>query len=347
MTISKTLMLAACGLMMAATSWAGNPDRAGSAGAQHLLINPWARGGGLGNSNMASIGGVEATFHNVAGMAFTRKTEFLFTNVNYLTGSDINLNSFGFSQKLGESSTLGVTVNAMSFGENEITTVDLPDGGIGNFRPTNSVFGLHYAKAFSNSIYGGISVKVVTESIANVNSSGVAFDAGIQYVTGDRDNVHFGIALKNVGAPLKFSGDGLAVDGIVSENGFQSTVDTRVNQYELPSLVNIGFGYDFLLAENHELATSAQFISNSFTRDQFGFGAEYNFKERLMLRAGYQWEDKLGDDEESTNIFTGPAAGITLQIPAGANETVIGVDYSYRATKAIGPVHNIGFHINL
>jgi hypothetical protein len=29
---------------------AGNPDRAGSAGAGHLLINPWARTAGLANS---------------------------------------------------------------------------------------------------------------------------------------------------------------------------------------------------------------------------------------------------------------------------------------------------------
>jgi len=280
-------------------------------------------------------------------MAFTEKTELMFTNATYFQGADISINSFGFSQKVGSTSVIGLTVNAMSFGENEITTVELPDGGIGTFSPNMSVFGLHYANAFSNSIYGGISVKVISENITNVRSSGIAFDAGIQYVTGERDQLHFGITLKNVGAPMKFRGDGLSITATPDGSPFNSTLETRANQYELPSLLNIGFGYDFALAENHEITGAVQFTPNSFTRDQFGFGAEYNFKERLFLRGGYQWEDQLGNEEEQATIFSGPSAGLTLQVPAGANETILGVDYSYRVTNNIGGVHNIGFHIDL
>ena len=43
-----------------------------------------------------------------------------------------NISSFGFSQKL-ENQSLRMSVMSMDFGEIEITTVELPDGGIGTF----------------------------------------------------------------------------------------------------------------------------------------------------------------------------------------------------------------------
>ena len=101
--ISSILSLAAV-MAMPISADAGNIDRAGSAGASQLLINPWARSGGLANSNMASIRGVESVFLNVAGLAFTSRTDLVFTNSNYLVGTDIDINSFSLGQRVGETS---------------------------------------------------------------------------------------------------------------------------------------------------------------------------------------------------------------------------------------------------
>ena len=70
-------------------------------------------------------------------------------------------------------------------------------------------FNLAYAKKFSSSISGGLNLKVVSQSISNVRAQGMAFDAGIRYVTGDQEHIKFAISLKNVGPPMSFSGDGL------------------------------------------------------------------------------------------------------------------------------------------
>jgi hypothetical protein len=329
-------------------TYAGNPDRTGSAGADQLLINPWARASGLANSSMASVKGIESTFLNVAGLAFVRKTEINFTNTNYLVGSDISLNSLGFAQRLGESSVLGISVMYMSFGDIAITTEDLPEGGIGTFSPNFANIGISYAKEFSNSIYGGVTIRVISEAISNVRSQGVSFDAGIRYVTGERDNLRFGIALRNVGPPMRYGGDGLTVTGSIPGTLFSNlTLESRSEKFELPSMVNIGAAYDFLLGEKHELTANLMFTSNSFTRDQFSVGAEYTFNERFVLRGGYQWEDGITNDEERINVFTGPAAGVSVQIPTGANNTIIGLDYSYRATSPFDGVHSIGAHIDL
>ena len=73
---------------------AGNPDRAGSAGASELLINPWARSSGWAGSNMASIRGLEALYLNVAGTAFTTRTEMLFARTDWAKGTDMGIRAF-------------------------------------------------------------------------------------------------------------------------------------------------------------------------------------------------------------------------------------------------------------
>ena len=339
--ILTTALALSCGTI----AIAGNPDRAGSAGAGQLLINPWARSSGLANSSMASITGVEANFLNVAGLAFVERTELIFSNTQYLVGTDIKLNSIGFAQKVGEAGVIGLSVSTMSFGDIPITTADLPEGGIGTFSPNYSNIGISFAKEFSNSIYGGITLRILSESISNVRSQGVSFDAGIRYITGDNDQMKFGIALKNVGPPMRFEGDGLSVTATIPSSGSTLTVNQRSEKYELPSLVNIGFSYDFLLTESSKLTANGQFTSNSFTQDQFAVGAQFSFNDRVLLRGGYQWESGIGSDEDTTTVLTGPGAGLTLQIPTGANGTIIGLDYGYRTTNPFSGIHSIGVHV--
>lgn len=330
------------------TAFAGNPDRAGSAGATQLLINPFARSSGWASANTASIFGIEATYQNVAGLAFIKGTEVTFTRTNWLQGSDVNINAFGLGQKIGESGVIGLTVMTMNFGDIDITTVEQPEGGLGTFSPSYANIGLSFAKEFSNSIYGGITARVISENISNVKSFGFCFDAGIDYVTGEQDNVRFGIALKNVGPPMKYSGDGLSFSGIVPPNEQQMTVEQRSENFELPSLLNIGAAYDFNFSEMHKLTVAGNFTSNSFTKDQYMLGLEYGIKKMVFLRGGFMYEEGIFDDAERTNVYTGPTAGISVDIPFGKEkESAIKVDYSYRSTNPFDGVHSIGASISL
>ncbi len=51
----------------------------------------------------------------------------------------------------------------MNFGDIDITTEDLPEGGIGTFSPKLTTINLGYAKEFSNSIYGGLVPKLLVK----------------------------------------------------------------------------------------------------------------------------------------------------------------------------------------
>ncbi len=329
----------------------GNPDRAGQAGASELLINPWAGSSGWGGANVAGSRGLESIFTNVAGTAFTEGTELIFVHTDYLRGADVNIMNFGFSQRVGEAGALSMSIMSMSFGEIGRTTILNPDpidANIGTFNPSLLNINIAYAKAFSNSIFGGFNIKIISHSIADLSAQGIAIDAGIQYVTGPLENIKFGISLKNVGPTMSFSGDGLSFRGFYSPFARTSpTFQQRVSDFELPAQLSIGGAYDFLFDENR-FTLAAAFVSNSFTKDQFNVGGEFALRSYLMVRAGYTFEDGIFEDAERSTIFTGPSAGLTVQIPLNRETgSVFAVDYSYRDTNPFNGVHSIGARINL
>lgn len=330
------------------TAFAGNEDRTGQAGAGELLIMPFPRSSGWGMSNTATVKGLEGMFLNVAGTAFTRNTEIVFARTEWLKGSDVNISAFGLTQKVGETGVIGISVMSMSFGEVQITTVDLPEGGIGSFKPTFMNIGISYAKSFSNSIYGGIVLRIVSEAIADVRAQGVSIDAGIQYLTGDNENIHFGISLRNIGPPMSFSGDGLSVRGNASTSEIQMTMEQRSAAFELPALLNIGGAYDFLLNDQHTITVAGSFTSNSFYKDIFSAGLEYNFKNYFMLRGGFNYENGMFDKATTTTAYTGPTAGVTIQVPLNKEKgSFFSIDYSYRTSDPFQGTHCIGARVSL
>ena len=341
-------------IMASAVLQAGNPERAGQAGAGQLLINPYARNSGMVGSNSAKVRGLEAQFLNIAGTAFTRKTEVIFNRSRWLDGTGIFINSFGLTQGVGETGTFGVGIVSINAGKIDITTEDQPEGNLGTYTPTFLNLSFSYAKMFSDNIYGGINLKVINEQIPNVAARGIALDAGIQYHTGKYDQIHIGIALRNWGPKMSYKGDGLTRQSKVNYgSNYELTVNNRSGAFELPALVNIGTSYDFYLTKDstgllkkHRLTLNGTFTSNSFTYDNLLFGVEYAWKEMLMFRAGYMYEKNIGTVNSRT-VFVGPAAGLTFEVPFNEKKSTVGLDYSYRLTNPFGGTHTFGLRLNL
>jgi hypothetical protein len=343
-----TVLLSGLLLLPAVTSFAGNKDRSGEAGASELLINPWARSSGWGSVSIANVQGLESMFVNIAGAAFTQGTEVIFSSTQWLKGTNTDVMSFGVTQKVGDAGVIGLNMMSMSFGDIPVRTVDEPESDIGTFSPNFMNIGLSYSKAFSNSIYGGIGIKVVSESIDNLNAQGLAIDAGIQYVTGPMENIRFGITLRNWGTKLSFNGDGIAFRVRPSGQEDNFTLEQRSATYELPSQMNIGFSYDFIWSQ-HTLTLAGAFKSNAFTNDQIVVGAQYKLMDYLMLRGAYTYEEGISNDIESGdryNVDNGLSAGMTVEIPLNKETgTTFAVDYAFRSTTHFDNTHSIGARI--
>ena len=337
-------LLATCLIGMTITANAGNKDRTGQARAAELLINPWAQSTGLFAINTSTVYGMEAMKSTVAGLALDSAMEVGFTHGTYLTGTSISISNFAIAQKIGEIGVLGLNIMSMGFGTIPATDYYNPEG-YGSFSPQFLNFQLAYAKRFSTHISAGFAATFVTEQISNIGASGAAFDGGVQYVTGKKDNFHFGVTLRNIGTNMRFSGTGFAVNGdqVQSTPSFSVTTQYPSEKFEMPTYLNIGAGYDFYLDENHVSATDAKpkhkltamldFQSNSFNNDYLGVGAEYSFLNMLFLRAAYRYENGIGDLTTSTTLYVGFACGATIQKKFGDHGPVISLDYSYRPTQ--------------
>ena len=355
---AKILTVILSGTLFAGNAMAGNHDRAGQAGATELLLNPWARSSGLGGANIAGVRGLEGQFLNVAGTAFTKRTELIFAHTNYLKGSGINVSTFGFAQKVGASGVLGLGFMSMNFGDIDVTTTAMPEGGLGNYPISFMNIGLSYAKGFTDHIFGGLCMKVINQSIPDAKAGGMALDAGIQYVAGKENNAKFGISLRNVGPKMQYRGDGLYTPGTNPNNGAPQTLEQRSEAFELPSQVNIGGAYDYYVGgdtanKTHRLTFAGAFVSNSFTKDEFRLGLEYGFKTFLMLRVGYGYEKGIGNEDDTqdnyrTSAQKGLSAGFTIELPLNREKgSTFGLDYSYRSTMPFDGTHSIGVRMNL
>ena len=353
--IASVLVAAAC------TTYAGNKDRSGQSAAGQLLINPWAASNGWGSAGLANIQGIESMYSNPAGLSFVTKTQLAYTHSIYFAGTGIGINTLGIGQSLNEKGVLGLTVMMMNFGDIEMTSEDQPDGGLGTYSPTVMNLGVTYAKDFADVIRVGATARLINEGSYNTIAIGFALDAGIQYLTGEQNQFRLAVAIKNIGLPMSYSGDGLDIRGTVENGKYIQTLRNRSEAYELPANLSLGVSYDFLIGSLsggssaidasdaiHRITLAGTFVSNAYSNDQYLLGAEYSWKEMFQLRGGYAIESGIWDKETITTLYTGPSMGASFVIPmSNKNETKIAVDYAYRFTVKWGGCHHIGARIIL
>jgi len=374
------------------TAMAGNRDRSGQAGAQHLLIDPWARSAGWSSCGVAETRGLESVFSNIAGLAFAKRTEISYSRTQYLAGSGggININAFGIAQGLtyknketGHKTDLGtiaISVFAMGFGDIFRTTEERPDGDGSIFSPKLNTIGIHYAKSFNKFIHGGISFKIINESISDLHANGIGIDIGVQYLSGPYENFKIGVVLQNLGLPITYRGDGKSVKGVQIGNKYEASFEYKEAAFELPALLTIGLSYDFLIfspefqklnkedkkAEGltrkdaiHRITLAGAFTANAYSRDNFALGIEYGFMRYLQIRAGYliqSFEKRTIDGKDlifanQDSFYLGPSAGVTVGVPLtkkgkGNNQQLL-IDYAYRFTNFWKGSHYIGLKICL
>lgn len=334
---------------MAGRLEAGNPDRQGEAGAYELLMVPYARTAGLHGLNTSLVRGVESLHQNVAGLSRINKTEVIVGHSIYLQGTGININALGLAQRVGKNGVFGFSLMALDFGNIAVTTTDQPEGTGADYSPNFFNLAVAYSHTFENRVSVGVAFRGVSEGISDVTAFGFAIDAGVQYVTGPKDNFRFGIALRNIGSRMAFGGEGLSVERPIPGRGeYTVTYSQRASGFELPSLLNLGASYDIYIGNVNRLSILGNFTANSFSRDQVGGGLEYSLNDMFMLRAGYKYE--LGTEDENTSpIYSGLSAGVSVQVPLSKENknSRFGIDYAYRQTRLWNGTHNLGIRFSI
>ena len=330
------LMVFAAVFLAAINVEAGNPKRRGTAGAQELTIPVGSRGTALGGAVVAYAKGIDALFWNPAGVAGQdASAELMASNMRYI--ADINVNYAAVTGNFRGVGWFGFSVKTLDFGDIPVTTEEAPDGTGATFSPTYLTLGLTYARAMTDRIHFGATVKVVSEKITRESASGVVFDFGLQYSTGPR-GLRLGVALMNIGGNMKFDGADLEAKVPIPGQRVGSQVRplrVPLNSFEVPTTLQLGIAYEVGLGSSNSVTLAGDFMNDNFGLDRYIGSAEFNYNNFLFLRGGYA----MGYNEEESNFASqndefmfGPSFGAGVVFKIAAN-TKLALDYAYRTTE--------------
>ena len=321
-------------------AYAQGDDRAGTAAMEELLVPVTPRTVALSSSltsGLSDMSGVEALQSNPAALMTNPSTNALFSRVEYL--ADIGVNYFGVAQRFGNNN-IALTVSSWDYGDIPRTDEFNPEVDFSNtYDASTTVLGLTLARQFTDRIAAGLTVKGLSRRIDNLNSSGVAFDAGMTYVVGE-SGLRFGVSLKNFGPQMSFGGLGLNTGVSQPGPGGSNTIAGEVRDLgsELPSLLNFGAAYTRRFAGDLTATVSTNFRSNAYDLDNYAAGVELGYQNLFFVRGGLN----LTADPDVT-------AWEVWNIGAGVNLNMVGnglaVDYSYRPSDVFSGVNmfSVGF----
>lgn len=311
-------------LLVAGAATAGDIARKGTSGADQLLIPVGARSIGTGGAFLANTVGVESIYFNPAGLAGVSRTEVMFSYMNYI--ADINVSYFTAGFSLGDIGSFGLSFKTIETGDIPVTTVESPDGTGSDFSPSFFTAGLTYSKQVTDILRAGATVKFINESILATNARGVALDFGVQYRFAG--NLALGVAIKNLGSNMKYSGQDLqvrtSVPGATPTNPGTGVFEPAIESFQLPSYFEMSTSYEFKVGEQNALMVGSTYRNNNALEDEWMFGAEFKLSKYFFVRGGH---DLFVQNREDTQYDWTFGGGIEYELEAFR----VNVDYAYRA----------------
>jgi hypothetical protein len=320
-------------LLLAVDAFAGGGKRTGTGGAAELLIPVGPRGIAMAGANLSTSTGIEALFWNPAGVSLMQNNaDVMFSHMSYF--ADIGVEYGAIAANFEGFGVVSFSIKTLGVGDILITTTANPDGTGQTFSPTFIVAGLSYSRQLTEAISVGFTTNFISETMADVSATGVAFDVGVMYNNlADINGLSLGVVVKNLGPEMKFSGGGLFQEGQINDVNRPPTFYTvETAGFELPSNFQLGLGYSPVLDETNSLQFSGIYQNNNFSGDEYKVGGEYGYNDLFFVRAGYQLAPQVSDD-----YLYGFTAGV------GIDYVVEGfgfkVDYAYRQVEFFDANH--------
>ncbi len=354
--VQRALVLTALLGLAAGPAFAGSQARKGTAGAMELRIPVGARGTALGGAVASDITGVESMFWNPAGLAEVTGTDVMFSHQNYF--ADMKLNYAGVATNVGALGVLGMSVKVLSIGDIIVTTEQAPDGTGEILTPTFAVLGASWARKFTDRVNFGGSLSYVTESVADNNANGLAFDFGVQYIT-DWHGFRMGMVIKNFGTSMQYDGPGFEIsvlDPNQDPNAGVHKVSYEASKFEMPSYLQLSANYNIVQSSKGRLTALAAFQNNNFSGDNLRGGLEWTYRDLFALRGSYFGSfdgtiDQVTGDEtykfkSGDDLYSGWAFGAGINTRVG-EASKLGVDFAYRPIKdsLFDDTYELGVHL--
>jgi hypothetical protein len=255
------------------------------------------------SAHAAALGGDNITisdddptmiFHNPALISNTSDKSINLNFMTYMEGSKSA--SASFIKAWGERATWGVSAQYMDYGSMKETTIDNIE--VGTFSAKDIAIAGTFAYLLGNRWSGGITLRVISSSIAGYNSMAIATDLGLNYLDDERGWSISAVA-KNLGGQVK---------------AFQDTYE------KIPFDLQVGISKEFNAAPLRFSATFSRLNrwDTSFIQ-HLAVGADVFIGESVYIAAGYNFrrreEMKISEGDSSSSHGAGLSigAGLTLK----------------------------------
>lgn len=280
---------------------------------EFLRIDMSARAASLGGTFVSNHDDPNIIFYNPAGINLLTESPISFSFVKHVL--DINLASLSYSTEFENIGRFGGAIKYINYG----TFVRATEDGMreGEFGAGDVAFILSYANSLDLNFNYGANIKFIYSKIDDRNSTGIAFDLGLNYFVPEQD-LSVGFAAMNIGSQISS----------YYEEKEQLPLDIIVGVSKKLQHLPLRLSLDF-----HKLNAERDDFVQRFKA--FSVGAEFTLSKVLRLRFGY-------DNEKRSDLKIGTSAGIAgFNAGLGALVSNYTFDYGFSSLGAIGALHRV------
>lgn len=314
-------------------AFAGGFSKVGTAAAQFLKIGVGARSAALGGTFAAINNDVDALYWNPAGIAAIDEASVSVSHTTWI--AEIAHNFAGVVVPIGSQESIGISVIGLNAPEQEITTIENPEGTGIYYKVGDYAFGVSYARYLTDRFAFGLTVKYIQQNLYNETASGFALDLGTTMKTGFY-GLTIAMAASNFGTNLKLEGTDLISTADVNttlSGDYKPSSNLATEEYPLPlnfrvgvALNILGTGEGVVLTDKHRLTLAIDGNHPNDNNERANIGTEYSFDETFFLRAGY----KINYDIEKWSFGAGVKTSIAGKL--------ISIDYALADYNDFGTV---------
>jgi hypothetical protein len=309
------------------TLYAQDQSRAGTSASPQLQI---PLGGQFldGSGAAAGVTGIASVLWNPAGLDVT-DGEILTMVSRREHLADIGVNFAAFGVKFEDIGTFAAHVRSFDIGEIQETNEFSGGESVGTFSPTFFTVGATYGRAMTDQIRVGVTTNVTNESFANISSTSVTFDAGVQYGTFlGFQGLNIGVSVRNIGTSTAYDGSGL-LNPASSQGSNRPPTQFKVvtADADIPTTVDLSVEYNVWQG----LTVHTTYSENTYKPSELHGQLSYNFRDLITVRGAYTQglEDRGVLESPYENR---PSFGGTLNL-ASALGVNVSFDYAFVSTQ--------------
>lgn len=313
--------------------------KVGTTAANFLSIPVGPRASAMGGAFSAIANDATTSFWNPAGLSRLSRSEFTAATAKWLVGT--RLNWVGLAFKFDDDNAIGISVNQLDYGEEEITTAEKPNGIGENWSASDLAISLSYSRNLTDRFSIGGSVKYVTQTIWNESASAFALDIGLLFYT-QLEGLRLGMNISNFGSEMKLDGKDLLqpIDIDPSKAGNNKNISGQLvtDSWPLPLTFTVGVGYDVVNNEDWQITTAVDALIPNNQTTYGNVGLEVTWDKLISLRGGY---NSLGKKDAQEGI----TAGVGVQYDFGGFFAKF--DYSYADFGVFDPISRFALSVGL